>query len=148
MTDISTSRPCSDIGLTNVKTRSAMEENGWIFQVSHSDMLLHGDKCGNNGWFGFYSGGSVGRIAATFRGSGTARLVYGNCWNDKEVSVYLKHKKVSSAHGNETKVETPFNFISGDNLQIMEDGGIIKLHSLTISCDGKYVVGDRPRIGK
>ena len=138
MTDISTSRPCPDIGLSNVKSRSDMEENGWIFHVSHSDMSLHGDRCDNNGWFGFYSGSSVGSILAIFKGSGTARLVYGNCWSDKEVSVYLNLNKISSVHGNQTKLEIVFNFISGDKLQIQEHGAIIKLHSLTISCDGKY----------
>ena len=140
MAGISTSRPCPDLGLSNVKSRSAMEENGWIFHVSHSDMLLHGDICGKNGWFGFYSGTSVGSISATFQGSGTAKLIYGNCWSDREVAVYLNHKKISSAYGNETKQEISFNFIPGDQLQIEEDDPIIKLYSLTISCDGKYVV--------
>ena len=141
MTDISTSRPCADIGLSNVKFRSAMEENGWIFHVSHSGMLLHGDRCGNNGWFGFCSGNYVGSIYATFIGSGTARLIYGNCWSNNDVSVYLNHKKISSAYGNETEEKINFNFISGDRLRIVEDGAIIKLHSLTILCGGKYIVG-------
>ena len=140
MADISTSVPCPDIGLSNVKSRSAMEENGWIFHVSHSDMLLHGDMCGNNGWVGFYSGSSVGSVSAIFKESGTARLIYGNCWSDNEVSVYLNHKKISSAYGNEIEEEIAFNFISGDILRIVEDGAIIKLHSLTILCGGKYVV--------
>ena len=140
MAGISTSRHCPDMGLSNVKSRSTMEENGWIFHVSHSDMLLHGDICGNNGWFGFYSGTSVGSISAIFKGSGTAKLIYGNCWSDREVAVYLNRKKISSVRGNQTQLELSFNFISGDKLQIEEDGAIIKLHSLTISCDGKYVV--------
>ena len=43
---------------------------------------------------------------------------------------------------NDTKEEISFNFISGDKLELEEDGAIIKLHSLNISCDGgKYVVG-------
>ena len=140
MTDISTSRPCSDNGLSNVTSRSALEENAWVFHVSHSDMLLHGDICGNNGWFGFYSGSRVGSICVTFKGFGTARLIYGNCWSDNEVSVYLNYNKISSAYGNMTKEEIAFNFISGDTLGIVEDGAIIKLHSLTILCDGKCVV--------
>ena len=113
-----------------------MEENGWIFYVSHSDMLLHGDICGSNGWFGFYSGTSVGSILAIFKGSGTAKLIYGNCWGDNEVAVYLNHNKISSTYGNVTK-EISFNFIYGNTLRIVEAGAIIKLHSLTISCDGK-----------
>ena len=140
VTYISTSKPCLDIGLGNVMSRSEMEENGWIFHVSHSHMLLHGDICGNNGWFGFYSGSHVGSIYVTFKGFGTARLIYGNCWSDNEVSVYLNYKKISSAYGNMTKEVIAFNFIAGDTLGIVEDGAIIKLHSLTILCDGKYVV--------
>ena len=144
MIDISTSRHCPDIELSNVKFRSAMEENGWIFHVSHSDMLLHGDMCGNNGWFGFYSGSYVGSISAIFKGSGRARLIYGNCWDDSEVAVYLNYKKISSAYGNETKEEISFNFIPGDTLWIVEEGAIIKLHSLIISCGGKQFVGYIP----
>ena len=118
-----------------------MEQNGWIFHVSHSDMILHEGRCGNNGWFGFYSGRSVGSISAYFKGSGTAMLIYENCWIDNEVAVYLNCKKISSADGNKTRNELSFNFTSGDTLRIEEDGAIIKLHSLTISCDGRYIVG-------
>ena len=134
MADVS--QLCPDIGLSNVRSTSELLENGWIVHVSHSDMLLYGDRCGNNGWFGFYSGGSMGRIAALFKGSGTARLIYGNCWIDNEVAVYLNHNKISSAYGNETRKEMSFNFIPGDALQIVEDGAIIQLHALAILCDG------------
>ena len=114
-----------------------MEENGWIFHVLHSDMLLHGDICGNNSWFGFYAGSHAGSIYTTFKGSGTAELIYGNCWNKNEVSVYLNHKKISAAFEKETEKEITFDFISGDIMGIVEDGAIIKIHSLTILCDGK-----------
>ena len=139
-TVVGISTHCPDIGFSNVKFRSEMEENGWTFHVSHSDMVFHGDICGNNGWFGFYSGSSVGSISAYFKGTGTARLIYGNCWIHNDVSVYLNHNKISLAYGNETKKELYFNFISGDTLRIVEGGAIIKLYSLTISCDGKYIV--------
>ena len=118
-----------------------MEENGWIFHVSHSDMVLYGDICGNDGWFGFYAGSHAGSIYTTFKGSGTARLIYGNCWHKNEVSVYLNRKKISFAYGKETKKEIVFNFISGDLIQVVEKSAIIKIHSLTISCDGRYLVG-------
>ena len=120
-------------------SRSDLDENGWVVHVSHSDMSLHGDICGNDGWFGFYSGSRTGFIQAMFKGSGTARLLYGNCWNKNKVSVFLNNEKISSAYGKETEVEVSFNFIAGDIIRIVEDGAIIKLHSLTISCDGKYV---------
>ena len=116
-----------------------MEENGWMFRVSHSNMLLHQDICGNNGWYGFFSGDVVGSISAVFRGPGKAKMIYGNCWSDKEVAVHLNGKKISSALGNQSKVETVFDFNTGDKLRIEEDGAIIKIHSLTISCHGKYV---------
>ena len=118
-----------------------MEENGWIFHVSHSDMVLYEDICGSDGWFGFYTGSNTGSIYTTFKGSGTARLIYGNCWNKNEVYVTLNAKKISSAYGKETKKEIAFNFMSGDLIRVVEEGAIIKLHSLTISCDGRYLVG-------
>ena len=117
-----------------------MEENGWIFHVSHSDMVLYEDICGNDGWFGFYAGSHAGSIYTIFKGSGTARLIYGNCWNKNEVSVYLNHKKISSAKGKETKKEIAFNFVTGDTIGILEESAIIKLQTLTISCDGMYLV--------
>ena len=132
---------CPDIRLRNVRSISEMKENGWIFHVSHSDMQLYADRCGKNSWFGFYSGNSVGSVAAHFTGSGIASLTYGNCWMDNEVSVYLNLYKMSSAYGNETKKQISFNFTAGDTLRIVEDGAIIKLHNLTVSCDGMYTVG-------
>ena len=132
---------CPDIRLGNVRSGSELKENGWIFHVSHSDMQLYGDRCGKNGWFGFYSGNLVGSVAALLTGSGMAKLIYGNCWIDNEVSVYLNYYKISTAHGNETKKQISFNFTAGDTLRIEEDGAIIKLHNLTVSCDGKYTVG-------
>ena len=135
----STSMPCPDSGLSNIDSRSEMEENGWMFRVSHSNMLLYDNICGSNGWFGFYTGPHVGSVSAVFKGTGTAKLVYGNCWNDKEVAVYLNYEKMSSAHGNQTKIEIVLNFFTGDRLQIVEDGAIVKLHSLTILCDGMYL---------
>ena len=99
-------------------------------------MVLYEDICGNHGWFGFYAGSHAGNIYTIFKGSGTARLMYGNCWIDNEVAVYLNHNKISSAYGNETKKEISFNFIPGDALRIVEDGAIIKLRALAISCDG------------
>ena len=122
-------------------SRSTLEENGWTFHVSHSDMVLYGDICGNDGWFGFYTGSNTGSIYATFKGFGTARLIYGNCWNKNEVYVNLNGKKVSSAYGKEAKKEIAFSFVSGDTIQFVEEGAIIKLHSLTFSCDGRNLVG-------
>ena len=118
-----------------------MEENGWIFHVSHSDMTLYGDICGNDGWFGFYVGSNTGTIYTTFKGSGTARLIYGNCWNKNEVYVTINGEKISSVYGKDTKKEIVVNFISGDLIRVVEKSAIIKLHSLTISCDGMYRVG-------
>ena len=100
VSDIGTSNSCLDAELSNIESKLSMEENGWIFHVSHSDTALYSDRCGINGWFGFYAGSYVGKVSATFKESVTATLEYGNCWSDKEVDVYLNHENISSGYGN------------------------------------------------
>ena len=111
-----------------------MEENGWIFHVSHGDKVIHSSLCGDNTWFGFYAGGAIGSISTIFRRSGFAKLSFGNCWRNKEVIAYLNHRQISYASGGEMRKEISFNFTTGDTLRIKEDGGIIKINSLIISC--------------
>ena len=121
-------------------SRSAMEENGWEFHVSHWDKSEFVDMCGNDTWFGFYVGygrGSVGTVSTSFKGRGFGILKFGNCWTHNEVEVYLNNYKVSSALGNVRMKEVQFHFSPGDKLQVTEDGAIIKLHSLSITCSCK-----------
>ena len=128
---------CPDIELSDVSSQQAMEENGWSFSLTDSEPEKHSSKCGKGTWYGMSSGSEIGKVNTVFVGRGSATLVYGNCWTGYTVKVWLNNKKVSVADKNKLKKKVTFQFTKGDKLQIEEDGGIIKLHSLTISCGGK-----------
>ena len=126
------------MGLTNVVSRQAMEESGWKFEVSHWNKNEFVDICGNDTWYGYHSGHRMGSVFANFKGYGFGILKFGNCWGHSEVEVYLNYKKIAFALGNMINQEILFHFVPGDKLQVVEDGGIIKLHALSIKCYCKY----------
>ena len=123
--------------LSNVVSRQIMQESGWKFDISHWDKNEYLDICDNDTWYGYNSGHRMGSVSANFKGYGFGILKFGNCWNHNEVAVYLNSKKIAYALGNATNQEILFHFAPGDLLQVMEDGSIIKLHSLSIKCYGK-----------
>ena len=116
-----------------------MEEHGWEFHVSHWEKRNFMDICGNSTWYGFYNGNAIGSIYTNFKGHGFAILRFGNCWPHNEVSVYLNGYKIEQASGNVKNKEVHFDFSPGDQLKVTEDGAIIKLHSLILTCNCKYV---------
>ena len=126
------------MALTDVASRPAMEKNGWEFRVSQWDKSEFVDTCGNATWYGFYRGYGRGSVSTNFKGSGFGILIFGNCWAQNEVEVYFNDHRISYALGNVTRKEIQFHFSPGDKLQVMEDGAIIKLHSLSITCTCKY----------
>ena len=125
--------------LTNVVSRFAMEENGWEFRVLQWGKGEFVDICGNDTWYGFYAGYGRGTVSTIFKGRGFGILEFGNCWTHNEVEVYLNDYKISYALGNVTRKKIQFHFFPGDKLQVAEDGAIIKLHSLSITCYCKYI---------
>ena len=127
------------MALTNLVSRPAMEANGWEFDVSHWDNSHFLDICGNDTWYGFYIRYGKGKVSTTFKSSGFGILRFGNCWSQNEVAVYLNANKLSYASGNEMEKEIQFRFSSKDKLEIAEDGAIIKLHSLSITCYCEYI---------
>ena len=129
--------PCPDMALTDVASRPAMVKNGWEFHVSHWDKREFVDLCGNDTWYGFYVGHYKGSISTNFMESGFGILKFGNCWRHNEVVVYLNNYKMSNAFGNVATKEVKFRFSPGDTLKITEDGAVIKLHSLSITCSCK-----------
>ena len=114
-----------------------MEINGWIFNTSHSDMVWGKSHCGEGSWFGFHSNAAYGSVSTTFKGSGTATLSFGNCWTSLayKVSVMLNEEVKSEAKGKIMEKEVTFPFNEGDHLVIKEDGAIIKINSLNITCN-------------
>ena len=128
---------CADSALSDVSSQQSMEENGWSFSITDSEPEKHSSKCGKGTWYGMSSGSAIGKVNAVFIGTGSATLVYGNCWTGNTVKVWLNNKKLAVANGNALEKQVTFHFTKGDKLQIEEHGSIIKLNSLTISCDGK-----------
>ena len=104
------------MALTDMESRSAMEENGWEFHVSHWDKCEFVDICGNDTWFGFYVGHGRGSVSTSFKGSGFGILKFGNCWAHNEVVVSLNYAKIAYALGNVTSREIQFHFSRGDKL--------------------------------
>ena len=128
------------MALTDVASRPAMEKNGWEFHVSHWNKNEFVDLCGNDTWYGFYVGHYRGSVSTNFKGSGFGILKYGNCWTRNMVEVNMNNYKISYALGNVTMKEIHFHFSPGDQLQVTEDGAIIKIHSLSLTCYCEYTI--------
>ena len=72
-----------DFKLTDVSSKSQMENKGWSFDINRHTPNGYKEQCAmNNTWYGYKHPGD-GKIMATFTGSGTATLDYGNCFNAK-----------------------------------------------------------------
>ena len=127
-------QPCEDKKLSNLSSTEAMEEGGWIFSVELPEHSRYAGRCGTDTWFGHTGDWGKGSVSACFKGNGNATLIFGNCWYYYEVDVYLNHRQISTAYGNETRKEVHFHFTRGDNLRLEEAGALIKFHSLHISC--------------
>ena len=127
---------CSDAALTDVTTKDTMEQNGWRFSVSSEPNIVYDMSCGSATWYGYLGEERKGEVSATFQGRGFAQLVYGNCWTDHGVDVYLDNFLISRSRENRTEVG--FQFFPGSILTIKEVNAIIKLHSLSIECFCKY----------
>ena len=118
----------------DITSKETMEENGWIFSVTKHKQEKYVSYCGDTSWFGHSSQWNEGSVSAKFKGNGNAKLIFGNCWSAHNVNVYLNQNQLANASGDENSKEVLFNFTGGDVLKITEDGAIIKLHSLSISC--------------
>ena len=127
---------CPDEALTQLGNKTVMEANGWTFVTSHHDMVWYASTCGTDSWYGLHAGHTKGSVSAVFKGSGNATLSFGNCWHVRSYSVkaYLNRRVISTAIGN-VFTNVSFTFIKGDTLKIEEDGAIIKLKSLAITCN-------------
>ena len=129
----------ADFELTDVSSKLQMENKGWSFDIMYHQYDPFKNQCGmNDTWYGFNHPGD-GKITATFTGSGTATLDYGNCLHLGEVNVYLNGTLIDVAHKNMPSKKITFDFSPYEVLSISETNGtIIKLNSLELaSCKGK-----------
>ena len=122
-----------------------MKSNGWIFENLTSDMSecmpftsIVSDVCGRDfNWYGWGCGNINGSVSTILRGSGTATLQYGNCWNAGKVNVYLNNTKIISSRSATVELQT-FDYRDGDELKIMEEdgNGIIQIMNISFACKG------------
>ena len=129
-----------DFYLTDVSSRLHMENKGWTLDTDNqfdkwSNELAR--SCGDKTWYGFRHPG-VGKISATFVGTGAATLDYGNCFKAGEVNVYLNGKLIDTTLPNTPSKQKTLNFVPEDVLSLDENpDAIINLNSLKLHCEGK-----------
>ena len=94
-----------------------------------------GDDCEGYGFSGHKKGMSIGYVNATFKGSGTAKLEFGNCYytSNSVTKVYLNDLLIASAPTSTWPMAIRFDYKRGDILKLTEERrGIIKLVSLRL----------------
>ena len=129
----------ADGKLTDLSSKSTMENNGWSFDTNKNKEPHFKSTCDmHNTWYGFKYPG-VGTVSSTFTGSGTATLDYGNCHHVDKVSVSLNGELLDVANKNTSSKQITFVFYPNDVLLLSETNGetIIKLNSLNLTCKGK-----------
>ena len=124
--------------LTDLRSKLQMEAKGWMFDVTADMKSAYEEACGTDTWYGNTGGWDIGTISATFSGSGTATLDYGNCLRPMgEVKVQLNGETINKAPKNTPSKQVIFDFVPGDVLSLEEDYAIIKVNSLKLSCQGE-----------
>ena len=123
-----------------------MELNGWIISTNKSFGSRWAVECGKsntwynrNTWYGWSTKGNVGSVKLYMKGSGSAKLVYGNCYESNNagmVKVYLNNEEISQASSGEIK-EIYFDYDHNAVLKLEEDWAIIKLHYIHWNCSSK-----------
>ena len=127
-----------------------MEKNGWVFDILHHNDKDFISSCGSSDtWFGYSKSGiqsqdyGDGWLSATFSGSGTVTLDYGNCHSSGNVSVYFNGNLKDTSSSNSPSQKILLDYSPSDVLLLEETSeGIIKLNSLTLSCKGKICLRD------
>ena len=139
---------CMNSGIRDLSSKQVMESYGWIFNIDKSQDPLFNDTCWpsrnayiSNTWYGWFSSANVGSITMYMKGFGTAKLMYGNCYEGNsfgKVKVYLNSIEISRAGPGEVK-EIYFDYDHNAVLKLEEDWGIIKLHSIHWNCSSKII---------
>ena len=127
-----------------------MIRNGWKVDVGYSSTndwsTEYSMNCGTQTFYGYHGDHKVGSVSATFKGTGNATLIFGNCYKEGFVEVLLNNEQLEQA--NQEKYKTiAFNYNPGDVLKIREvNTAIIKLYYFGITgCEGNFF-SIRPKI--
>ena len=106
---------------------------------------MYESDCADAAWYGYKSDEDVGSISATFSGSGSGTLSFGNCHSGGKVEVYLTSdtevERLGTAMAHE-KMDIAFHYESGDTLYFKEyEVAIIALYWLRLSCNHERGMG-------
>ena len=133
---------CKNDHLNNLLESTATNSaEGWTINCNEGVWNSPSDKCSN--WYGYIPNDDVGSISTTFKGSGRARLDFGNCYKNGRVKAYLDGKMIGKGAGKYTFSKVvEFNFQHGSILEINEQNtATIQFNSLKIisfnGCPGK-----------
>ena len=116
-----------------------MDAYGWeVTTVGGIDNLGGQYACQSDMFHAYSNGNDVGTASVVLSGSGTATLIYGNCWNAGVTNVYLNGVQLGSAAPETNSQELNFDFVNGDLLEVKDEEGnaVMSIASLTI-CQGK-----------
>ena len=117
-----------------------MVDAGWNLDVD-PDTKTYGSVCGSSTFWGYRYGNPIGKVQASFHGSGTAKLIFGQCYTSPQAvtNVYLNDVKIKNAATDDGEVTVTFDYKPGDTLRLEEvNTGIIKISSLVLTCKGLY----------
>ena len=125
-----------------------MKNAGWIDNgiVFPTDYAF---SCGGYETFWGFQYPDIGYVKASFKGSGTGTLDFGNCYTKGKTRVYLNNHPIAEVDtgghfsvGGKSEVIS-FNYKKGDVLKITEEEvGIIKINSLKLEAckeKGNYI---------
>ena len=114
-----------------------MIDAGWNLDVDQESKKFV-SHCGSSTFWGYRHGRSIGTVQASFRGSGTAILTFGQCYGFSRpavTNVYLNGNQIRSATKKDGEVTVSFEYNPGDTLKLEEvNTGIIKISSLLLTC--------------
>ena len=135
---------CIDGRFTQLSSKSDMLKNGWMVDITDSNGQdrsptrdIFEEKCKTDTFYGYNGGDEVGRVSATFKGTGKAILSYGNCFSTGYVKVSLNDSEEGRSSPYQNDLVT-IQYRKGDVLKIEEiDTAIIKLYYLVLQDCGK-----------
>ena len=83
----------------------------------------------------------VGSVSNTFRGSGTATLTFGDCFQHTgQIKVSLNGEVIAKSTRPNQQEIVEFQYGPGDVLKISEGFGIIQIFSLHLDCEGTFEI--------
>ena len=124
----------ADRQLANISpSLSVMKSMGWVSDLPEDPGSDVDTECKKEyGFAGYHCcPRKGGYLSATFKGSGSAMLAYGNCGKDGYVWVSINEKEINRCTKGMKNVAT-FSYKKGDILRIQEFKGVIKIYSFDL----------------